>query len=285
MDARTSVVIATRDRRPQLLATLGQLTSMPERPHVIVVDNASSDGTAAAVSRLHPGVQVIGLPRNAGAVARNIGVAAAQSRYVAFADDDSWWEPGALSAAADLFDHHDEIGLIAAKVVVEPSGREDELSAQMARSPLPTRADWPGRAVLGFLACGSLVRRDAFVDVGGFDDLLFFLGEEELLAYDLAARGWGLVYVDDVIAHHQPGSATRDPTWRRTRQGRNHVLVGLMRRPARVAARRVASLCRSALSDAAARRAIVEVAQRLPVALRRRSQPVQRVEAQLRFLE
>ena len=63
--------------------------------------------------------------------------------------------------------------------------------------------------MLGFLACGAVVRREAYLAAGGFDDVVFFMGEEERLALDLATLGWGLAYVDEVVAHHHP-SPTRD---------------------------------------------------------------------------
>ena len=52
----------------------------------------------------------------------------------------------------------------------------------MRDSPLEREADLPGPSVLGFLACGTIVRREAYLQAGGFDPLLFFFGEEELLA-------------------------------------------------------------------------------------------------------
>ena len=97
-------MIATRNRRPELLRTLGRLHELPERPPVIVVDNASADGSAAAVrDRSRPSRSRM-LPLNAGAAARNIGAALAATPYVAFSDDDSWWEPGALARAATALD-------------------------------------------------------------------------------------------------------------------------------------------------------------------------------------
>jgi glycosyltransferase involved in cell wall biosynthesis len=82
-----TVVIATRDRAGKLRRTLGELAALPDRPRVIVVDNASRDGTAGIVRRLYPDVAVIRLRRNRRAAARTLGAA---TRYVAFSDDDSW---------------------------------------------------------------------------------------------------------------------------------------------------------------------------------------------------
>ena len=64
-----TVVIATRNRRPELCATLGRLRALPEEPPVIVVDNGSADGTPAAVRDAFPEVEVVARRRNAGASA------------------------------------------------------------------------------------------------------------------------------------------------------------------------------------------------------------------------
>jgi GT2 family glycosyltransferase len=235
-----TVVIATRDRRASLLATLERLAALPERPPVVVVDNASSDGTPAAVRAAWPGVRVVALARNAGAAARTAGARLAATPFVAFSDDDSWWAPGALARAADLLDRHPAMGLIAARVLVGPQERLDPTCAAMARSPLAAPAGAPGPAVLGFLACGAVVRRSAFLGCGGFEPRYGTGGEEELLALDLAAAGWRLHYVDEVVAHHHPALGGRDA---RTRvQVRNALWSCWLRRPAPRAVARSASI-------------------------------------------
>ncbi|MBV9380744.1 MAG: glycosyltransferase family 2 protein, partial [Streptosporangiaceae bacterium] len=87
-----TVVIATRNRETELRRTLGRLAELPEKPAVIVIDNASTDGTRAAARDACPAAELITLPENRGAWARNVGVARAATEYVAFSDDDSWWE-------------------------------------------------------------------------------------------------------------------------------------------------------------------------------------------------
>ena len=218
---RVTVVMATRDRREQVLTTLGHLLYSSGRCPVVLVDNASSDGTPEAVEA----------PAGSGPSSRNLGVARARHPYVAFADDDSWWAPGALDRAVALFDADPTLGLIAARIMVGPEDRLDPASEEMARSPLPGREDSVGTPVLGFVACGSVVRREAFLAAGGFDDVVFFAGEEERLALDLAAEGWWLAYVDDVVAHHHPASHRPTSVQRGRRIVRNSLLTAVMRRP------------------------------------------------------
>ncbi|MGH8897910.1 MAG: glycosyltransferase family 2 protein, partial [Egibacteraceae bacterium] len=103
---RVAVVVATRDRLASLRVTLERLAALPERPPVVVVDNASRGGTVEAVRADHPDVTVVALPENRGAAARTVGARQADEPYVAFSDDDSWWAHGALVHATELFDAH-----------------------------------------------------------------------------------------------------------------------------------------------------------------------------------
>src|SRR5215217_7035814 len=205
-DGRVAVVVVTRNRLPELLTTLGHLRSLPESPRVVVVDNASTDGTARTVRERFPEVEVVALPENIGGAGRNVGVRKADAPYVAFSDDDSWWASGSLSRAADLFDAHPRLGLVAARTLVGPEEREDPINADMEHVPLPPEPDLPGPLTLGFLACASVVRRVAYLEAGGFKARMMIGGEEELLAADMAAAGWGLAYVSELTAHHHPST-------------------------------------------------------------------------------
>jgi GT2 family glycosyltransferase len=160
-------------------------------------------------------------------------VSGSATPYVAFADDDSWWEPGALARASAVFAAHPTVGLIAARVLVGSAERLDPTCSMMTASPLGRRDGLPGPSVLGFVACGAVVRRDAFLAAGGFDDVIFFMGEEERLSLDLAALGWDQVYADDVVAHHFPSPA-RDRNAAAIQQARNRILTAVLRRPWKV---------------------------------------------------
>ena len=242
VEERVTTVVMTRDRRAQLLTSLGRATG-----RVVVVDNGSSDGTVDAIHREFPDVRVIALGENRGAVARNVGVDAAVTPYVAFADDDSWWDPESLATAADLLDEHADWALVAGTLLLGDSRVPDPLAAAMADSALPL-AGSSGvghRLIAGFAACGAVVRVRAWQQVGGFDDVVFFAGEEERVALDLLSTGWRLVHAPELVAHHhpEPGPERSD---RHAVIARNSLLTALMRRPWPVVVRRSAELGRAA---------------------------------------
>lgn len=283
---RVSVVMITRNRRSQVLSTLGHLSALPDRPPIVLVDNASTDGTADAVAGAFPEVTCIRRTTNGGAVSRTIGVRAARTPYVAFSDDDSWWAPHALDAAADHFDASPRLALLAARMLVGPAEVLDPVCQEMADSPLPRRPDLPGPSILGFVACGAIVRRSAYLQAGGFHPVIGFGGEETVLAQDLAAAGWGLAYVDDVVAHHHP-TRNRDRSDRREIVARNDLLSVWLRRPLRVAlARSFDSVVAAVRADDAQARPVLRAAlRRLPDALRSRQVLSAQVEGQIRLLE
>ncbi|MGW4642328.1 glycosyltransferase family 2 protein [Sphaerisporangium sp. NPDC004334] len=283
-DGRVTVVVITMDRREELLRTLGHMTALPERPGVIVVDNGSRDGSADAVARDFPGVRLIRSPHNLGAVARNVAVQEVMTPYVAFCDDDTWWEPGALSRAADLLDAHPRLASVTGRILVEPSLREDPITPELRYSPVPGPPWLPGPALLSILAGASMLRVTAFREAGGFSPRLWLGGEEELLSLDLAARGWWLCWAEDVVVHHA-ASTVRDRRQRRRLGIRNTLWTAWLRRPAFDALRRTVAVLRSIPKDRASVSAVGAALAGLPWVLRERRVVPMDVERGLRLLE
>jgi GT2 family glycosyltransferase len=281
----TTVVVATRNRMDRLRVTLENLAGLRPAPPVVVVDNASTDRTVATVRREFPDVTLLRSARNLGACARTAGVTVARTPFVAFSDDDSWWAPDALPIAERILARHPRLALIAATTLVGPLEQPDPVTALLVHSPLDrdTDSEWP--AVLGFLACSCVVRRDAYLGVGGFSPLLHFVAEEKLLAYDLAAAGWSLCYVDQVRAHHHPAPERPPAQQRRALELRNELLIHWLRRPLPVTLRATAGLVRAAATDRTARHALRAVLPRMPAAITRRRVLPSRVERQVRLLE
>jgi N-acetylglucosaminyl-diphospho-decaprenol L-rhamnosyltransferase len=268
-DARVDVVVITHNRRDELARTLTNLALLPEAPRVVVVDNGSTDGTAELVRAEFPDVVLVTPGANLGAAGRNLGVALVEAPYVAFCDDDTWWEPGSLGRAADILDAHPVLAVVTAQILVEPSGRIDGICEEMSRSPLDRVPGIPGHPLLSFLAGASIVRRRAYEDAGGFSTQLWLGGEEELLASDLATQGWAMAYVPEVVTHHH-ASVARDPHLRRRHGIRNTLWFTWSRRPVRSAARRTLHMLRTVPRDRVSAGGFLDAAGGLPWVLRNR---------------
>jgi GT2 family glycosyltransferase len=226
---RISVVVLTHDRPNELRATVASLLALPERPHVIVVDNGSMVSVADLLGREFPSVHVISSKTNLGAAGRNLGVERVLTDYVAFCDDDTRWEAGALGAAADLFDHHPAVGILNARVVVDPGGQTDPTCERMRASPLSSNK-LPGPSLIGFMAGASVFRTGVYRAAGGYEPRLFIGGEETLLSLDTLTLGWAIVYAPQLVLRHHP-SAQRDAALRRRMLARNRAVVAWLRLP------------------------------------------------------
>lgn len=228
---RGTVVVLTRNHRARLLRTLTALQALPEGWPIIVVDNGSTDGTAGAVGRHFPAVMLIRSRRNIGAAARNIAAAYAHTPYIAFTDDDSHWEPGALLRAARVLDADPRIAAINACVKDVGTGRTDPFCMEMSRHQLGGDASI-GTPVFGLMPDACILRTRAFYEAGGVWPPLFEDGEEVLLTLDMAQRGWRMVYRDDIVNWRRVGALS---TPVRRRRLRNLIWTAWMRLPIKLA--------------------------------------------------
>jgi glycosyltransferase involved in cell wall biosynthesis len=106
---RVSVVIPCYNAAPFVERTLASVRAQTLAPHeVIVVDDGSSDGSAAVVRRALPSAVVIEQPNGGVSRARNAGVARAIGDSIAFLDADDCWRPDKLARQADYLDRHPE---------------------------------------------------------------------------------------------------------------------------------------------------------------------------------
>jgi len=279
-----AIVVVTHNRRESLLQTLEKLHRLEAAFPVVVVDNASTDDTVTAVRQHYPQVQIVRRPDNIGAVARNDGVRAVRQPFVAFADDDSWWARGSLSRAAALFQDHPRLGLIMSRILVGPEERLDPCCELMARTPLERPLGMPGFPILGFVACGAIVRRSAFLNVNGFHELYGTSGEEALLAIELARQGWRLAYVPEVVSHHHP-SRVRSMNGRYVDGVCNYLWTNWLRRSPRRAAEATLGILRDAVHDDVARRGLAAAVRGLPWVIKDRVPVSPAIERQLTLLE
>ena len=285
---RISVVMITRNRARDIRTALQYLVELPEKPHIIVVDNGSTDHTVELARHFDRAIEVVPLGQNLGGAGRNVGVRLAQTPYVAFSDDDSWWAPGALARAVQRLDAFPRLSLIAARMLVGPDHELDPICRVMAMSPLAAypdkELDGAGVPIISFVACGAIVRADAFLQAGGFDRRFGVGGEEELLALDLMRNGWQLVYADDIVAHHYP-SANRNVPRRKRRQVRNALWSVWLRRPARSVFASTWRIASRSFSDEACGLGFIDALAGLPWILRDRRPVSPSIDRRVRIAE
>ncbi len=204
-------LISTRNRRDVLLRTLDELATVARRGGVvtetIVVDNASTDGTADAVAANLPDVKVVRLSRNRGPCGKNAGLPLASGEVVVFLDDDSFPTVGSTARVLEHFAADDRLGA-AVFTVTLPDGSQ-ECSA------------YPNVAI----GCGTAFRRSALDQVGGLPDDFFMQAEEYDLSLRLLGAGWDVRRFDDLHVRHLKTPASRFPTRVSRLDARNNLML------------------------------------------------------------
>jgi GT2 family glycosyltransferase len=194
------------------LRALGRQTLAPRR--VLVVDNASADGSVDGLTVRHPGVELIRLPENAGfAAANNLAVRAADDcDWIALLNPDAFPEPGWLEALARATRTAPEYAFFGSRLLkADDSGELDGTGDLYHVSGLAWRRDH-GRPAEGaapvaeevFSPCAAaaLYRRDVFLAAGGFDESYFCYYEDSDLSFRLRLAGHRCLYVPDAVVHH-----------------------------------------------------------------------------------
>ena len=211
-------------------------TSAGRPPEVVVVDNGSSDGSAAAVARSLPAVKVLHPGANLGyARAANLGIAATHAPVVAVCNPDLEVEDGAAGALVPRLAAEVDLGAVGPLIrntdgTIYPSARSD-----------PRVRDAVGHGLLGFVwrtnpftrryrqldadpsrprdvdwVSGAAVwlRRDALDTVGGWDERYFMYVEDVDLCWQLRRRGWRVGYEPGAVVTHVQGATTAKHPYR-----------------------------------------------------------------------
>ncbi|MGE0362383.1 MAG: glycosyltransferase family 2 protein [Vicinamibacterales bacterium] len=262
-------VVLNTNRRDDTLACLDSLARLdyPNRA-VMVLDNASTDGSNEAIRAAHPDVRILPLTDNRGyAGNNNVGIAAALEMgadWVLVLNEDTVLDPACFSelirAAADpavgvvgpMVYHHDEPtviqsagGRLDARWRAWHAGQNEDDSGQF---PVPRDVEW-------ISGCAILVRRQVIEQVGPLDERFFYYWEETEWCVRAARAGWRIVHAPaariwhkGVTRHYRPGPGvayynTRNhlllmsthgagpATWLRTWAGLARTLVAYTLRP------------------------------------------------------
>ena len=230
--SRLSIIIATFNSSSDIVRCLGALHEHPPKVEhdIVVVDNASSDGTVDLVQRDFPNVRVLPLARNIGfAAANNIAIATSQGELLLLLNPDTVVPPGTIDRLVAALDRDPGIAACGPRLV-DGSGRV-ELSFGRMMGPFNElrqkvlvaghASGWPLVAahvdrithvegdhdwVSGACLC---VRRSAADAVGGLDERYFLYAEDVDFCAAIRARGGRIRFVPDVHVVHLRGRSRR----------------------------------------------------------------------------
>jgi GT2 family glycosyltransferase len=244
-EAVVSVIVVSHNTREELLQCLASLGQVTVPLEVVVVDNASEDGSADAAERRFPAVRVLRNADNLGfGAANNRGLAETRAPFVLLLNSDAELRPGCLETLVALLRERPRLG-IAGPRTVEADG-----AVQVSFGPeLTPWREWRQRrlvmgvkrrdpAALQAAAAAAarehepawvsasclLARREALQAVGGFDEGYFLYEEDVDLCRRVRRAGWSVLFTPAAeVIHHLGRSVARDPERARFEYQRSHL--------------------------------------------------------------
>ncbi len=242
VSARIDIIIPTWNGLDVLMKCLASLAGQTCRDFdVTVVDDGSTDDTAAALHKQYPGVRVIELEDNKGfCTAVNTGITATSNELIFLLNNDMTLMPDCLAQLLATLDH-DHADMVAPIVLFqdEPdvvysagdcqrmNGRSECWGHKAIRKEFV-----PPPTVFGVSAGAALYRRAIFERVGLLDEKYGAYFEDADLSFRARLAGFSAALATDAIAYHAGSASIRDRMWWRAQQCcRNHALLVIKNMP------------------------------------------------------
>lgn len=216
----------TRDLTARALASADASQGVPAK-EVVVIDNGSTDGTAAFIQEKCPGVKVIRAERNLGfARAMNLGAQATQGEFLLLLNSDTVLPPETLAAAIAWMRGHPACG-VAGVQLLNPDGSPQNsianfptlatelLNKSLLRRLFPRR--FPGKEqrftepveVESVVGAFMLIRRAVWEALGGLDERYFFFLEETDFCLRARRAGWPVMHLPRITVWHGQGQTAK----------------------------------------------------------------------------
>lgn len=239
MGQLVSVVIPNWNGEAFLSVCLGSLAQQTYKDfEVVLVDNASTDGSLALVEEQFPWVKVILLPENRGfATAVNEGIRRSHGQYIGLLNNDTEVAPHWLEELARALNSHPEVGICASKMLGFPDGEIIDAAGdgycrygfafKIGRGELDRGQYDTSRKVFGASGGAALYRRSVLEEMGLFDEDFFMQYEDVDLNFGAQLRGHSCLYVPKAIIYHvgQPAASRNKFIQRLTTRNTINVMV------------------------------------------------------------
>ena len=237
--SRLTVIVVNYRQRDLLRECLGSIETALGRVEgggdMLVVDNASDDGSSEMVRREFPGVTLVELGENRGfGGGVNEGLRRSSGDWIALFNNDATVAPDALMELLGAADLHPDVGSVAAQMrfadrpdIINSAGIEvDRLGVAWDRllgEPGSARETAPVE-VFGTSGGAGLYRRALLDALGGFDASFFAYLEDVDVAWRARMRGWRCLYVPAAVVHHHHSATARHASgFKHYWSGRNRV--------------------------------------------------------------
>lgn len=202
-----------RDLLEKYLPSVVEACDFALGDELVVVDNASTDGSADWLTRTYPNVRVLCMPTNLGfGGGSNAGIDAASNRIVVLLNSDMRVEPDFLGPLLRPFSDPEVFAVAAQILFSDPAKRREESGLTFAswkngqlELGHDVVTDVPGIYPCFYPGGGSSAfDREKFLELGGFDHLFRpFYFEDTDLGYEAWKRGWKVLYAPDSVVYHE----------------------------------------------------------------------------------
>lgn len=173
---------------------------------IIVVDNASADGTAAMINALGlPNLTLIQMEENVGVKAYNMGFKAARGQFILILDDDSFPAFDAVDKMIEKFDKYPAIGIISFTV------KDYSTFTDTPAAPVSSAADhaFNDDYIMSFHGAGAGVRREVLERAGGYPEEFFLYFNETDMALRVWDAGFRIESFPEIVCFHKSSQVNR----------------------------------------------------------------------------
>jgi len=226
------ISIATRNRWRDVEKTLSRIAEWPELTGcpVMVVDDGSAQPAPRALVERFPNVAFRASGRSLGATAQRTRIVELlKTEFVLQLDDDSYPIEGSVSDAVSFMEAHADVAALALKIMEGDPG-----------APAVGRPGTPYK-VRSFIGCGAILRRQTFLELGGYARTLVYYTEERHFCANAVREGKDIYMFPSLVIRHEKSSKARSTAKIAYYNGRNRVLLALWHYPLRAIPFRLAT--------------------------------------------